>query len=271
MMMKSALAWSLVMHLAVVLGAAIASQRLEGSRLPAEFIDVSLVTMPVQRTVASVAPPAPKEPAPAPIARPGEAPDVESASLIPDAPPPSSERVVPDVAEKPKEKPKPKPKPEPKKAPPREEKTEEPPRPSIRQSPVKEEESARQAQEAEGEGKAAQTGSGGEGTGSGIGEVRLDSENFRFSYYLSALRNKIAAHWAPAALEAGTVSRTAVIRFQIEKSGRLSEVKVETSSGNVFFDQAALRAVLAASPLAPLPREFGESTLGVHFEFVQTP
>ena len=61
------------------------------------------------------------------------------------------------------------------------------------------------------------------------------------------------------------------VRSQIEKSGRLSEVKVETSSGNVFFDQAALRAVLAASPLAPLPREFGESTLGVHFEFVQTP
>lgn len=268
--MKSALVWSLGLHLAIVLAAGLASQRLQGQRLPAEFIDVSLVTVPaLSRPSATASPPAPKQPAPEPV-RPGQMPDVETASDLPDAPPPVSDRVVPDIAEKPKEKPKPKPKPEEKKTPPREAKAEETPRPAIRQSPVKEEASP-PSSDSEGTADGAKKSDGTEGSGPGLGEVRLDSDNFRFSYYLVALRNKIAAHWAPAGMDGGATSRIAVVRFEIERSGRISEVTVETSSGNTFFDQAALRAVLAASPLAPLPREFAENTLGVHFEFVQVP
>jgi TonB family protein len=46
-----------------------------------------------------------------------------------------------------------------------------------------------------------------------------------------------------------------------------SSTKIETSSGLPFVDRAALRAVMAASPLPPLPPEYAASQLGVHLIF----
>ena len=57
------------------------------------------------------------------------------------------------------------------------------------------------------------------------------------------------------------------MRFHIERDGTISDPEIETSSGLPFVDRAALRAVLAASPLPPLPPEYGGSQLGVHLIF----
>ena len=58
-----------------------------------------------------------------------------------------------------------------------------------------------------------------------------------------------------------------MVRFQVERDGTVTEPEIEVSSGLSFVDRAALRAVIAASPLPPLPPEYSGSRLGVHLIF----
>jgi len=98
------------------------------------------------------------------------------------------------------------------------------------------------------------------------GDVALDAENFPFAYYIAAMKRKIAAYWrVPGA--SGTTSLYCRVYFRVKKNGGIDSPNVEESSGSFLFDQAALRAVVEASPLPPLPREFTDDYLGVHFSF----
>lgn len=97
------------------------------------------------------------------------------------------------------------------------------------------------------------------------GQVSLDTDDFPFAYYISRMRRKIAANWR---VPAGTVEeRGCRIYFRVHRDGSVSDVGVEESSGLYMFDQAAQRAVLQAAPMPPLPREYGDDYLGVHFSF----
>jgi len=94
--------------------------------------------------------------------------------------------------------------------------------------------------------------------------VRTEGD-FRFAYYLAALRNKIGSRWVPPQGVSGPVK--AVLYFRIGRDGQVSMSEVETSSGSSFFDQTALRALLSATPLPPLPEGYTDQYLGVHFGF----
>jgi TonB family protein len=96
--------------------------------------------------------------------------------------------------------------------------------------------------------------------------VRTEGD-FRFAYYLAALRNKIGSRWVPPqGLDSGRPIR-AVVYFRIGRDGQVSQSHVESSSGSTFFDQTALRALLSATPLPPLPAGYTDQYLGVHFGF----
>jgi len=112
-------------------------------------------------------------------------------------------------------------------------------------------------------------GSGGGSAQSGYSsQLQLDIENFEFSYYLVAVRNKVSSNWSPpAGLTTTAAAVRTVIFFRIERNGEMADLSIETPSGIAFFDQSALRAVLRAEPLPPLPRGFADSSLGVHFGF----
>ncbi len=108
-------------------------------------------------------------------------------------------------------------------------------------------------------------GKGGAGSGSG-NMMKIDAPEFAFSYYLVAVQNQIERQWqAPFS---GQGQRVATVHFKISRSGEIEEVQLEQSSGNVVFDQAAMRAVYYANPLPPLPAGSGLQSLGVHFDFV---
>lgn len=97
--------------------------------------------------------------------------------------------------------------------------------------------------------------------------VSADTD-FRFAYYLAAIRNKIGSHWVPPpGLDARGRQIHATLYFRIQKDGQISVAQIETTSGFAFFDQTALRALLAATPLPPLPAGFTDNFLGVHFGF----
>jgi len=109
-----------------------------------------------------------------------------------------------------------------------------------------------------------QGGAIGAGGNVGIGGATFDQPDFNYSYYIERMLVTIGTNWFKPAL---TVPTSPIIRFRILRDGTLTEVDVERASGLPFVDRAALRAVLASSPLPPLPSEFAGDHLGVHLIF----
>ena len=60
---------------------------------------------------------------------------------------------------------------------------------------------------------------------------------------------------------------TVVVKFTIQRDGRLTDTIVERSSGTLSLDQNAQRAVMVTRQLTPLPAAFPNPTLTVHLNF----
>ncbi len=93
----------------------------------------------------------------------------------------------------------------------------------------------------------------------------------KYPYYFSGIKIKIDAQWSPPPIPRtsfGKGDAVATVRFIIKRDGHINKksIQIEKSSGNNFFDAAALRAVYNADPLLPLPEGITEE-LHVHFEF----
>jgi protein TonB len=98
------------------------------------------------------------------------------------------------------------------------------------------------------------------------GEMAFDAADFPFAYYISSMRRKIASQWRVPEGSQGA-ERFCVIYFRVHRNGQVSNTMIEQSSGLFLFDQAAQRAVVEASPMPPLPKDYRDSYLGVHFSF----
>ncbi len=96
-------------------------------------------------------------------------------------------------------------------------------------------------------------------------QLKIDTKDFPFAYYINLIRNRIADNWRPPLTRKKQLGT--LVGFRILRNGKIMDVVVEKSSNNFMFDQAALRAVHFASPLPPLPAEFLEDQLSVHIEF----
>ena len=107
----------------------------------------------------------------------------------------------------------------------------------------------------------------GAGAGDGTG-IAVDAARFPFSYYLSAIESRVSDNWYSAVSESGA-GLTCVVYFRLKRDGSVEDVRVETGSGNGYFDRAAIRAVKSAAPFPPLPRGFPDDFLGIHFTFAQ--
>ena len=111
------------------------------------------------------------------------------------------------------------------------------------------------------------TGLGGDGapglTDFGASVSGFDAD-FPFAYYAEQLQALIGANWLKPDAPAGTAC---VVTFRIQRSGQVTDVKIETPSGLAFYDRAASRSIYSANPLPPLPPEFRRDELGVHIRF----
>jgi colicin import membrane protein len=101
------------------------------------------------------------------------------------------------------------------------------------------------------------------GSPQGVGAVTLNASDFPFAWYLRQVQRKISEKWDGQARE-GTQPQ---VVFDIGRDGRVSGLRVEKTSGNPLYDQAALRAITEAAPLPPLPDDFKDSSLKVHLGF----
>ena len=100
-------------------------------------------------------------------------------------------------------------------------------------------------------------------------EIQTDQPSFEFNYYLATVRSKISSRWRPPAQGfIGTDEKAVVVHFRILRDGSVLKPTIEKSSGIDLLDQSALRAVLDAAPLPPLPDLYDNPWLGIHLRFV---
>jgi protein TonB len=88
--------------------------------------------------------------------------------------------------------------------------------------------------------------------------------DFPYTIYIDRMKTLIGQHWLRPQSGNGVV---ATVSFVIDRDGTIRDAKNEIPSGNGTFDRAALRAVLEASPLPPLPFGYNGTYLGVHLTF----
>ncbi len=100
----------------------------------------------------------------------------------------------------------------------------------------------------------------------GLGARIEGAQTLGYNFYLQQMLERISENWQDP-YQGRTKTLTAMVFFVIQRDGRLTDVKLERSSGDVLFDEACTRAVIVTGKLPPLPEEFTAPQLKIHLEF----
>jgi colicin import membrane protein len=88
------------------------------------------------------------------------------------------------------------------------------------------------------------------------------------NHYYGMIQDLIQDQWRNTPLVAD--APVVVLKFRIARSGEISQIRIDKSSGNGYYDSAARRAVHAVNPLPPFPPDISDSFLDVRFQFIKT-
>ncbi len=90
----------------------------------------------------------------------------------------------------------------------------------------------------------------------------------RYGWYVASVRSRISSNWLLSMISPNIVRAPRVyVDFEILRDGTVTHVELKQSSGIPEVDRSALRAVLAANPLPPLPPDYSGSSVNVEFYF----
>jgi TonB family protein len=117
----------------------------------------------------------------------------------------------------------------------------------------------------------AETGAQGGGLGLSAGGLGsggyLEVGDFCCPEYLGTMLQLIQQNWNARQRFPGDV----MMKFTIQRDGRITDVLRETTSGYLALDQGAERALLLTDRLPPLPNRFDQDYLNVHLNFQYQP
>jgi TonB family protein len=103
------------------------------------------------------------------------------------------------------------------------------------------------------------------GGGAGSGSTLEITGDFCCPEYLATMITRIRSAWTP---NQGGARGTSLIRFTIQRDGRITDATIFQPSGTTTLDTAALRAVLATRTLPPLPDAYSNPTLTMRLSFL---
>jgi len=108
------------------------------------------------------------------------------------------------------------------------------------------------------------------GSPTGVGARSLTASDFPYAWYLRQVTAKIEEAWQHQN-QLNEPSQRPRVLFEIQRDGSIRPPRIGQSSGNTLYDQAALRAIVEASPFPPLPREWPKPSLTVEMTFQLEP
>ena len=238
--------FSVILHVAIIV-ATIISVPIVDQKRPMAFDEVIRVQLAAPQATPAITP--------KPVAVPE--PELEEEPDVPVTPPEvKEEEAVIDPEPEPEEK---EPDPQP------EEKPE--PQQQTTQQPA---ESQRPAEgESEGGGVTEGDVDAPVGEGSPFAGATIDNASFDYPYWFTQTFNKISANWRNRVQYSRPL--VCVVYFQVIKSGRVIDLRVEESSGVQEFDDGCLQAIGRAAPFPPLPRSFVDEIIGITLPFKYDP
>ncbi len=104
----------------------------------------------------------------------------------------------------------------------------------------------------------------GAGGTAGIGGFKIDQVDFQYPIYIERMVSIITMNWFKPAQ---VVPTNPVVHFRIQRDGTITDISFVTRSGLPYVDRAAERALLASSPLPPLPADYRGDHLGIQVVF----
>jgi TonB family protein len=139
-----------------------------------------------------------------------------------------------------------------------------------------------QAARAAAAGRAGSTGVGdngdfGLGTGArgrqlGNLEILSDTQGVDFGPYLERVLHDVKVNWYNLIPESAQMKHgNLAIEFAITKDGKIADMHLAASSGDIPLDRAAWGGIVASNPFPPLPTEFTGPYLALRFRFFYNP
>jgi TonB family protein len=104
------------------------------------------------------------------------------------------------------------------------------------------------------------------GSVAGQGALTLDVSDFPYAWYLRQVLQKVEQEWQRQNQPTDPQQKPQVW-VEIQRDGSIKPPAIQKSSGNAFYDNAALRAVMGASPFPKLPDDWSKPSLRILFTF----
>ena len=104
------------------------------------------------------------------------------------------------------------------------------------------------------------------GSVTGSGALTLDVGDFPHAWYLRQVLQKVEQEWQRQN-QPSDPQQKPQIYVEIQRDGSIGPPAIHKSSGNAFYDNAALRAVMAAGPFPKLPDDWTKPSLRILFTF----
>ncbi len=103
-------------------------------------------------------------------------------------------------------------------------------------------------------------------------EILSDPRGIDFGPYIQRMLLGIRSNWHNLIPESAELKKGKLaIEFAISKDGKVADMRLTSSSGDVGLDRPAWSAIVASSPFPPLPSEFTGPYLALRFRFYYNP
>jgi len=88
-----------------------------------------------------------------------------------------------------------------------------------------------------------------------------------YNSYLALVQARINSMWTAPPVDISGKALSVIIKFRLERNGSVSNVMIEKSSGNEYYDISAHRAIQNAMPFPSFPPNLTDPYLDTHFTF----
>jgi TonB family protein len=111
----------------------------------------------------------------------------------------------------------------------------------------------------------------GEGTHGGL-DILSDTQGVDFGPYLQRIVKDVRENWYHLIPESARKKRGKLaIEFAIKKDGKVANMRLVATSGDVALDRPAWGSIAASNPFPPLPDEFDGPYLALRLRFYYNP
>jgi TonB family protein len=115
-------------------------------------------------------------------------------------------------------------------------------------------------------------GSGAHGRQLGALDILSDTQGVDFGPYLQRILQDVRENWYHLIPESAEMKKGKLaIEFAITKDGKVADMRLIATSGDVALDRPAWGSITASNPFPPLPAEFTGPYLALRFRFFYNP